>query len=86
MKKMENYERDTLWQDIREQARIAGVDPDDPTFLKHASQAPAKGELYDQVTHAINQTREEKYRREEAKKPVTIEKAIEAVQNENVFR
>ena len=32
---------DNFWDDVREQAQIAGVDPDDPAFTKYAFHAPS---------------------------------------------
>ncbi len=48
-----------LGEDAKEQARIAGVDPDDPAFRRYAGQAPRDRDFYDQVTWVIQKTRAE---------------------------
>lgn len=78
------FERDALWRDACEQARIAGVDPNDPAFLKHAKEAPAGLSFYDQVTHAIVKTRAEhelEERREGTEDLLTISEVIEAARD-----
>ena len=84
----------TTWEDVREQARDAGVDPDDPAFLKYAAEAPTDRSLYDQVTWLIRKARGDQEPTEkevgpEEQKPVvssSIEQVLTTIRDENIMR
>jgi len=74
---------DTTLEDVERQVRDAGVNPKGPIFVKYAKKAPTDIEFYDQVTWAINKTREEiesnqaEERQEEVEK-ISLDDALEA--------
>ncbi|MBC8418533.1 MAG: hypothetical protein ISR62_03865 [Desulfobacteraceae bacterium] len=85
---MDDFEREALWKDAREQAQIAGVNPDDPAFLRHAREAPRDLEFYDQLTYAITKVRAEIEGRDKPAAPVegritTVEDALDAAMETN---
>ena len=80
-----------LWENVRDQARDAGVDPDDPALLRYATEAPTDQPLYDQITWLINKVRgnhppAEKKARAKGKKPVaSIEELLTEIHGENIY-
>jgi maltose-binding protein MalE len=84
-------ENDWLVKDVRDQVRHTEISPDDPVFRKYAKQAPDDRELYDQISWALQKTREEKEaaRRSAAKKPLrpmSLDDAIRAASKNRVIR
>jgi len=77
-------------KDVERQVRDAGVDPKGPIFLKYARKAPTDVEFYDQITWAINKTREEiessqAEERQEEGKGVSLDDALEDAERESVL-
>ena len=81
----------TALDNVKSQLRHVGLDPEDPSFWRFAGEAPPDMELYDQVTWAIDRTREEiesnqvEEGQEQVEEAVSIEDALESARGESVL-
>lgn len=76
---------------VKSRLSDAGLDVEDPIFMKHAKEAPVDIEFDDQIAWAIDRTQEEiesnqvEEEHEEAKHMVSIEEALECVRRERIL-